>query len=229
MNLNTIIHGDCFEVMKSLPDKCVDMVLTDPPYGISYKTGYRKEKDHKFSTVIDNDDNLDWLPEFSVQLNRILKDGSAIYIFCGQTTIGKFQEVLEKLFTLKNIIIWKKNNHTAGDLDCAYGKGWEPILYFNKGRRPINGRRIHDMFQSNRVSSEKQIHQNQKPIDLLELMIEKSSKVGDVIFDPFSGSGGAAIACHNTGRNFICIEKDPDYHAASVKRLEQHQKQGRLF
>lgn len=226
--LNTIIHADCLDIMREMPDKSVDLILSDPPYGISYKTRYRKEKNHKFSTVISGDDNLNWLPLWASEANRVLKNNSALYVFCGQTTIGTFQEELTNYFTLKNIIVWEKNNHTAGDLVNAYGKSWEPLLYFNKGVRPINGKRIHDIFKSNRISSCALIHQNQKPCDLIELILEKSSHENNTILDPFSGSGTTAIACHNLKRNFICIEKDVDYHAASVKRLEHHQRQGIL-
>ena len=73
------------------------------------------------------------------------------------------------------------------------------------------------------------IHPTQKPLRLFKWCLQQSKLEKGIVLDCFSGSGTTALACHDLGLDFICIEKDPDYHAASVKRLEEHQKQGKLF
>ena len=85
------------------------------------------------------------------------------------------------------------------------------------------------MFQENMKEKEERIHPTQKPLPLFQWCLENYSKEGDLVLDCFSGSGTTAVACHNLNRRFICIEKDPEYHAASVERLNREQAQMRLF
>lgn len=123
------------------------------------------------------------------------------------------------------MIIWVKNNWTAGDLENAYGKQYELCFYVNKGLRKINGKRITDVWDSSKIKGLKrltgieQIHQNQKPLELIKMMIEKSSNENDIVFDPFSGSGTTCLSAKETGRKYIGIELDVDYYNLSIKRL----------
>ncbi len=119
------------------------------------------------------------------------------------------------------MIVWEKDNHTAGDLIAQYGKKYEIIFYVNKGRCPIRGKRLPDIWRFNRVPVKKMVHQNQKPIELLEQCILKSSDPGAIIFDGFMGSGSTGVACMNTGRNFIGIELDPKYFEIASERIEE--------
>lgn len=90
--LNKIILGDCLEVMKDMPDNCVDLVLTDPPFGMAFQSSHRKVQHRK----IENDDNLAWLPEYSRQLSRILKDDGFMFSFCSFHFVDRFKYELEK-------------------------------------------------------------------------------------------------------------------------------------
>ena len=121
------------------------------------------------------------------------------------------------------MIIWVKNNWTAGDLKAQFGKQYEIIFLVNKGRCLFNGKRLTDVWKFNRVSGNKQLHQNQKPVDLLEQCILKHSKEKQVIFDGFMGSGSTGVACINTNRNFIGIELDKKYFSIAKERIEQSQ------
>ena len=85
------------------------------------------------------------------------------------------------------------------------------------------------MLQGDMKNKEERIHPTQKPRQLFMMILERYAKQGQIILDCFSGSGTTALACHDLGLDFICIEKDADYHAASVKRLEQHQRQLKLI
>lgn len=224
MDLNIIYNEDCLEGMKRIPNGSVDMVVTDPPYLIRYKTGHRKDKSHKFCHEIANDDNKDLITSYLKECYRILKDNTAAYVFCSSKTIDFFrQEAIKAGFVVKNAIIWVKNNGTAGDLKAQYGQQYEPILYLNKGRCFINGKRITDVWSFPRVAAQYLIHQNQKPVPLIEQCINKSSQLGGVIFDGFMGSGTTAIACMNTNRNYLGFEIDKEYYELSIKRIKEWQ------
>lgn len=124
-------------------------------------------------------------------------------------------------FTIKNVLIWRKNNHTAGDLEAQYGQCYEPILYLNKGRRTINGKRLEDVWDFDRVPSDKLVHQNEKPIPLLMQCILKSSNEGDLVFDGFVGSASTALACLRTNRKFLGFELDKDYFNVAQRRIKE--------
>ena len=89
-------QGDCLELMKTIPDKSVDLIITDPPYLIKYKTNYRKDKKHDFCSEILNDDNYELISEYIRECFRVLKDNTAMYIFCNCDRVDYFKQELEK-------------------------------------------------------------------------------------------------------------------------------------
>ena len=217
-----LYKGDCLEVMKDIPDGSIDLIVTDPPYLIKYKTNRRKNKEHDFCSEILNDDNYDLISNYIKECFRILKNDTAMYMFCNCDRVDYFKQELEKTgFNIKNMIIWVKNNHTAGDLKAQFGKQYEIIFLVNKGRSLFNGKRITDVWNFDKVSGNKQVHQNQKPVDLLEQCILKHSKDNDVIFDGFMGVGSTGVACKRTNRRFIGIELDDNYFEIAKKRIEE--------
>ncbi|HGR5388811.1 TPA: site-specific DNA-methyltransferase [Streptococcus pneumoniae] len=189
---------------------------------------WRKEK-HKFSNVIKNDNNPELIKEYIKECYRILKDDTAIYIFCSFDKVDFFKKEIEKYFSVKNIIIWRKNNHTAGDLEAQFGKQYEMIILANKGRKKFNGERLTDVWDFKRVSSDKLLHQNQKPIELIKRCIVKHSDVGDIVFDGFMGSGTTALAALETDRHFIGAEIDGYYFGIAEERIKNHNAQLSLF
>lgn len=220
MELDVIYNQDCLEGMKTIPDESIDLIVTDPPYLISYKTNYRNDKKHKFCSEILNDNNPTLISNYIRESYRILKNNSAMYIFCNAVKVDLFKKELESAgFNIKNMIVWVKNNHTAGDLIAQYGKKYEIIFYVNKGRAVIRGKRLTDVWEFSRVSGNKQLHQNQKPTDLIKQCIEKSSDPDAIIFDGFIGSGTTAIACIETGRHYIGYELDPEYYHIAQNRI----------
>ncbi len=140
------INGDCLDVMQDIQEKSIDCILTDPPYLINYKTNHRKDKTHRFCNSILNDDNETLIKNFIKKSYNLLKDNTAFYCFCSWKTDKIFQTYIEENnFKIKNKIIWVKNNWTAGDLQAQYGQQYKTILYCNKGRRFIQGKRIPDV------------------------------------------------------------------------------------
>ena len=210
---------DCLNVMKSIPDESVDLIVTDPPYLMNYKTNHRKDKSHKFCQPIQGDDNEQLIRDYIKECYRILRNNKAMYMFCNSNKVDFFKQELEKYFTVKNIIVWVKNNWTAGDLQAQFGKQYEFVFLVNKGRCPFNGKRLTDVWCFDRVAGKSQVHQNQKPVDLLERMILCHSNEGDLVFDGFMGSGSTGVACVNTKRNFIGVELDKDYFEIAKKRI----------
>ena len=222
LEINKIYNMDCLEGMRLIDDKSIDLIVTDPPYLIKYKTNYRKNKEDDFCTEILNDDNEELVKDYIKECYRISKDNTATYMFCSSKTIDFFKQECEQAgFKIKNIIVWVKNNWTAGDLKAQYGQQYEFILLLNKGRKQFNGKRLTDVWNFDRVTGKKQLHQNQKPTCLIEQCILKHSNEGELVFDGFMGSGTTAIACINTVRNFIGFELDKQYYDIANERIQK--------
>lgn len=192
--------GDCLELMKDIPDGSVDLVLTDPPYGIDFQSNFRKNKFNK----IENDRAVN--AEFLDECKRVLKDTGAIYCFTRWDVYPSWIEQISKRFKVKNCIVWFKRGGGLGDLKKGYIYNHEFIIY----------------------CAEKN-HRTQKPISLLKEIIERSSNEGDVVLDCFMGSGSTGVACVNTGRNFIGIELDEGYFQIAKQRIENCNKKDSTF
>jgi len=216
IELNTIYNEDCLETMRRMPDNFVDLILTDPPYGMDYLSSRRKDKFEK----IKNDVDMSWVDEFAKESYRILKNDSHIYLFCNDYGIGRFRNSLEKAgFTLKRTLVWVKNNHTSGDLLGDYANKTEFIVYAHKGRKELNGGRETNVLYYDRVSIME--HPTEKPVSINQYFIQKSSKEGDIVYDPFIGSGTTARACKNLSRSYIGSELHKPYCEIAEKRLRQ--------
>jgi len=219
-----LYNDDCIDVLRKLDSNSVDAVITDPPYGINYKTNHRKDKEHDFCSTIQNDDDLSLMKDVIRELHRVMKDNTAGYMFCSFDRIDFFKQEIERYFRIKNIIIWVKNNWTAGDLVAQFGKQYEMIILFNKGTRKINGKRIPDVWYFDRISGSKQLHQNEKPTKLISQCVMKHSDEGDIVLDPFMGSGTTGVVCKELGRGFIGIEIDENYFNLAKERIHNTMK-----
>ena len=219
---STLYNDDCVNVLKEMKKDNiqVDMILIDPPYLMNYKTNHRKDKNHDFCSPILYDNNPLILQETFKLCYDVLKDGGAFYCFCNSNHIEFFKTEIQKHFKFKNVLIWVKNNWTAGDLKGSYAKQTEFIVFASKGRHILNGRRDTDVLYFDRIAGKKQLHQNQKPIDLLEFLINKSSKENDIILDCFMGSGSTGVACLKNNRKFIGVELDKKYYDMAQERID---------
>ena len=228
--INKIFHDDCLTVMKNIPNESIDLIVTDPPYLINYKTGRRKNNDHDFCTVIQNDNNPQLIIDYIKECYRILKNNTAMYMFCNDIHVDFFKQELEKYFTIRNMIVWVKNNHTAGDLKYAFGKQYELIFLVNKGIIEFNGKRLTDIWFFDKLTEKpslnhvnQQLHQNQKPQDLIEQCIEQHSKIDDIIFDGFMGSGTTLVSAKKLNRKYIGIEIEKKYFDIANNRIDNTQ------
>ena len=219
--INKVFNEDCLETIKRIDDNCVDLVLTDVPFGMEFQSGYRETKHKK----IVNDDNLNWLPEWIKEIDRISKKEAHLYIFCSHHKVEIFKQEIQKYRKVKNILIWEKNNTGMGDLYGDYAPKYEMVLFCSNGEKKLNDSRDSNIIKATRTQNE--LHPTQKPIDLMEYFIRKSSKENDLVLDTFMGSGTTAVACKNMNRNFIGSELDKEYYNTIQKRLSQTQ--GSLF
>lgn len=209
--LNTIIQGDCLEIMKTMPDKSVDLVLTDPPYGIGAGISKRANTQHGKAAAVSKDyGDEEWdskipPPEVFAEMKRISKNQ---IIFGG----NYFVEYLENSPCW---IVWDKDNGNNGYADCELA--WTS---FKTAVRRLRFR-WHGMLQENMKEKEVRVHPTQKPVPVMEWIISKYTEQGQTIFDPFAGSGTTCVAAQNLGRDFIGIEISEKYCEIARKRLQK--------
>ena len=213
-DLTTLYKGDCFEVMDKLDIKA-DLILTDAPYGMSFQSNHRIEKHLK----IDNDDNLDWLEGFYKQIASKAKEDAHSYFFCSHHFVEEFLKHNKKHFNYKNLLVWEKNNTGMGDLLGDYAPKHELCIFNSNGSKKLNNGRDSNILKFSRTGNN--LHPTEKPLDMFKYLISKSTESGDLVIDPFAGSGTTARACKDLGRKCIVIEKEEKYCDVIVKRLAQ--------
>jgi site-specific DNA-methyltransferase (adenine-specific) len=209
-----LYKGDCLELMKDIPDKSIDMILTDPPYAINL-TPQRDTSKFKNTKVL-NDNTLDWLPKMVEECYRISKN--VVLVFCGWQNIDKFKIELEKKFTIKNILVWDKDWFRMGN---NYRPNYELCLLCCKTNITTKSNNKSNILKYRRISPQKLLHSCEKPIPLLEDLITELSNPQDTILDCFMGSGSTGVACKHTNRRFIGIELDDNYFEIAKKRIEE--------
>ena len=213
--LNTAYNGDCLDFMRLLPDKCIDLVLTDPPYGIG-ESGKKREnnksdkwnaptkKEHNLKDW-DNKVNLVWFDEiFRISKHQIIWGGNYF---------------VEKLPASMGWIFWDKKN---GNSDFSDGE--LAFTSFDCGLRKFEY--LWNGFQKERP--EDRFHPTQKPLKLFKWCLEKYAPENAVVFDPFLGSFTTAVACHSHGLSWTGCEQDEDYFKAGMDRYETECLQGLL-
>lgn len=214
LGVHRLMCGDSTKketVFKLMDGAKADMVFTDPPYGYEYKSNHQD----KFEMLKNDDKILDYVSA----VFEYLKENCAIYSFCGWQTLKKWLEYFENTnLILKNIIIWKKNNWSMGDLKGTYAGQYEIILYLNKGRVELNGKRDTDIWEFDREPPK--MHPTMKPIDLITFALKHSSKDNDIILDVFGGSGSTLIACEQLNRKCYMMELDEHYCDVIINRWE---------
>lgn len=214
-----IKQGDCLQLMKDVPCGSVDMILTDPPYGIRYRSNMRVKTD-RFDPL-ENDDNDTRLLAYS-EFARILKSDSVAIVFASWKNVAVDIQELQKYFDIKNIIVWFKGGGGIGDLKHTLSTDYELAIVCHKGKCRLRGKREGSVWSCRKVTPSKMLHATQKPIDLLARMIEKYTDRNAVVFDPFMGSGSTCVAAVNSGRHYIGFEIDEKYFEIARKRLDEN-------
>ena len=205
----TLYLGDCLDVMRGMPDKSVDAIITDPPYGIGLS----------YASYDDTEKNWYRLMEgFIPEARRVAS--VAIFPSCA---INRLKWIYEN-FAPDWLISWHKGS--PGHASKIGFNDWEALLVY--GRR--SGVYMHDHFSiPNQEKMGKYGHPCPKPVAWAKWLISRATLEGDTILDPFMGSGTTGVACVQLGRNFIGIEIDPGYYAIAEKRIRQAQQQPPLW
>lgn len=217
----TIYHGDCREILPALAQPA-NMILSDPPYGVSYVTSRRLRSDKLRKPVTNDGPDLEWLAESFEAIDRCLADDSHVYLFADTKRCGEVTSYLPSTWRYKNILIWDKGEQgTVGDLECGYGVNHEAIVYANKGRRKFNGPRPRAIVRYPWSGSQDPQHPTVKPVPMLGQLVWRSSNEGETILDPFMGSGTTLAAAKNLNRKAIGIEIEERYCEIAALRLAQ--------
>ena len=218
--------GDCLEVMKSIPDKSVDAVITDPPYGIDYQSARRTDTERKPKIENDKRPFIWWLHDAF----RITKDGGALLCFCDWRYQDLWKLVIEVAgWNIKSHVIWDRDWHGLGNLNSQFAPQHDIIWFATKGKFAFQNGRPKDVIRSRRLPAEDLVHPNEKPKELMGTLTKAVTISGATVFDPFLGSGTTGVACVQTGRNFIGIEICEDYFKIAQKRIADAQQQPMLI
>ena len=254
MKTNIIYHGDCFKILsKDIEPNSIDLIFADPPYNLSgnglkwegNKTGGDWFMVNEEWDKMSEPEYLKFTKKWLWGCNKVLKDGSSIYVSCTYHNIAEVMMVMKKLhLKINNIITWQKTNampnmtrrlftHSTEFIVWAVkGKKWtfnyNELKEINPDRQKDGGvKQMRDVWQLPLVqgkerlrgSNGKALHPTQKPEEMLKRIIIASSNKNDVILDPFLGSGTTAYVAEKLDRKWIGIEKEIEYVKLSKKRL----------
>ena len=201
---------DAEQVERLMDGELADMVFTDPPYGYSYRSNHQTKH-----MVLKNDDKfLDFIPAI---YDRLLTN-TAIFICTSYQTVDTWVRYTKTSLSYKNLIVWKKNNWSMGDLSGAFAGQHELIIFAHKGRVLLTGGRPTDIWEFDREPPI--CHPTQKPVDLVCYAL--SQVPSRDVLDPFLGSGTTLIACEKTDRRCFGMELDPKYCDVIVKRWQDY-------
>jgi DNA modification methylase len=241
-----LIFGDCLEKMPEIPNQSIDMILTDPPYGVNFKSFYNDTKKYVFGEIDK------WYSVFF----DLLKIGKYLFIFVPVLEIHKWIESgIKNGFIFKNIIATKTHFIGKPKLKNNFSFEFQPIVVFSKNKSqklndydfiPTSTSWLNDKRNKNKKSFtylypnyiDKDIcfsntkstknnsiklerHPNEKNIKMLEFLVGISTNSNDIVLDPFMGSGTTGVACKNLNRNFIGIEFDKKYFEDAKQRIER--------
>ena len=216
MEINKIYQGDSVSLLDGIPDRTFDLICTDPPYRTTFRGnagsmgGYWNGKKAMSGKIFDTNDIK--IEDYLDKLYRVLKDDAHCYIMCNNKNLPHFMEVVGKSsFHFVKMLVWDKQSKICG---TYYMGQVEFILFLRKGKdKPINECGTSDLLSfpippNKRKDKYGLINPTEKPVRLFEVLISNFTKKGDLVLDPFSGSGTTARACVNLERNFVGFDID---------------------
>ena len=234
-----LYNEDCLKVIQKLEDNSIDLLITDPPYNLGE---FIRKRNYNLKSMRENslENIIDWdslsKGEYLVNMNKFfsvisskLKVGANVIIFLSSLRIESIIEIAERYnFYYKTTGVWHKTNPMPRNMNLHFVNSNEFWLYFVYKKRTGNtfnneNRMIMDYIESSTPkSSEKQYgkHPTQKPIQIIDYLIKILSREGDLVLDPFLGSGTTGESAVRLKRNFIGIELDRNYFEMAKKRIE---------
>lgn len=220
-----LYNGDAIAKLKKIPSESIDLICTDPPYRITARGchgnsgGMLASKIGMEGRIFDhNDVNVeDYAPEFY----RVLKDGTHCYVMCNHTNLQHMLNTFSSVgFHFTKCLIWDKGNKIMGTF---YMSQFEYILFFRKGKaKKINHCGTADILSVPNKKTKadgKNIHDTEKPVKLMKILIENSTLERECVLDPFMGIGSTGVAAVELNRNFIGMEIDERYYTYAKQRI----------
>lgn len=222
-----ILNENSIDIMSKIGDESVDLIITDPPYpttkrgGTGNSGGMCKKKEFSSGKVFKHNDikPQEYIPEFY----RILKEGTHCYIMTNHVNLYEILTVAKETgFHFIKSLIWNKGNKIMGQ---AYMSQFEYILFFRKGKfKKINKCGTADILdipnKKTKDEDGKNLHDTEKPIELMKILVENSSQEGEIVLDPFLGIGATGLACKELNRKFVGVELDENYFNIAKNRIE---------
>lgn len=209
--LNQIICGNALHILKQLPDKSIDLVVTDPPYGDNIAYGIHNR------TIAGNEHPLVALAVMA-ECYRVLKTNACAYMFCGSKHLGFLRSFFQNYtkYVIRDVVIWDKMLRGRG---YGFRRQYECILVLEKGKPRYRHSGLSNVLRFQRARAIR--HPHEKPVELIETLIQQSSDERDVVLDPFVGSGTTAVAAQRLNRHYVGIECDSSYYEIAKTRLQQ--------
>ena len=248
ISLNQTYNMNCVEGMQLLPENKIDLIVTDPPFAIDFKAtkqNYNRTASRVMQgyNEIKQKDYYDFTTKWMSQAYRILKESGSMYVFSGWNNLKDILMALDDVgFITINHIIWKyqfgvvtKTKFVTSHYHCLYvcknekKRKFYPFVRFSKTQKNENGRSMHYMDKEDVWDIKREYWTGDQktptklPAELVKKILEYSSKEGDIIFDPFLGSGQVAMIAKQMKRNYLGFEIVKKYHDFAKKRLEKNQ------
>jgi len=249
LKTDVILRGDCIEVLKGLPDKSVDMVFADPPYNLQLGGDLLRPDNSKVDAVDDDWDKFDSFAAYDAftrawlgECRRVLKDEGSLWVIGSYHNIFRLGAAMQDLgFWVLNDIIWRKSNPMPNFKGTRFTNAHETLIWAAKSREQKRYTFNYDALKAFNEDTQMRsdwtlaqctggerlkddngdkAHPTQKPEALLHRVILSASRVGDVILDPFFGTGTTGAAAKRLGRHFIGIERDETYAKLAEKRIK---------
>jgi site-specific DNA-methyltransferase (adenine-specific) len=219
--LATVYHGRSEDLLPLLGTETVDLIVTDPPYGVAWQSNRRAEKFDQLAN--DGASDRDTIARIMQECVRVVRQHRHLYVF-GPT------DVLEGLKVGACVpLVWDKGTLGSGDVTAAWGPSHEPITFTvskhrhagDTGKMTVPARlRKGSVLSYTRPTGRNVRHPSEKPVPLMRELIESSSRQGETILDPFAGSGSTAVAAILTGRRIVTVESEEKYAAMTVERIK---------
>lgn len=242
---NKIYFGNSIEVATELPKNTYDLILTDPPYNASgKKVSWESKNWEKINESWDTftfEGYINFTQQWIEAVDPLLKETGMMMICCSQHNIGEIiLELKKRNYKFLNIITWKKTNPMPNVTRRTLTHSTEFILWFAKGKNYTfnyeemkkynDGKQLKDVWEFplcqgkeriKKIDSNKSAHPTQKPLDLINRLIEMGSKEGDLILDPFFGSGTTGESALLLNRSFTGIEANEEYYKVASERIKK--------
>lgn len=228
-------YGDGIKGATLLKDKSIDLLITDPPYGISNpytceKQVPRRLRKNGSDFIMPKGHFGDWdYEDTPTSWADIVmpKVRGWVAIFCAQEQIGEYSQILKNhKFNSVGTFVWQKTNPVPFNHKFKPINAWEAVVIGKRPGTKFNGKVIHNIITCKSPSPQERIHPTQKPVVVIEKFIEYFSNENDFLFDPFAGSATSVIASINMNRKILAYEKDIEFYNSAYKRIEEKLEDG---